>query len=345
MKNPRCSQCGSEKTQKRGMREGKIRYQCRGCGNWFQVNRGRKPEKKRMLQEHLDGSSFRVLAERYQVSVGTAYNWCFEELGKLPHCGDITRKYCSRFCGFVEVDGKFVKVKGYERKIPVIYAIDYLSHDIPTYLLSESESYQACKKLFTSLRLMNYPLAGLTSDDNRNIYEACEEVYPGVISQLCQNHYKENVRQILGVRREECPEKHVIFMRTLEKLMAKKRSGKELEVIAGKMVKVFGHDSLLLTILADMQQRKNQLFAYQQLKGIPTTTNLIESYNSHLQGRLETIKGFENFHHANLWLNGYFLRRRTKKFTDCTRKFKYLNGRTSLSRTLNRGIDTPTFFD
>lgn len=297
-----------------------------------------------MLLEHLDGNSFRVLAERYGVSVFTAHHWCQQELEKLPHCADVTRKYCNRFCGFLEVDGKFGKVKGYERKIPVIYGIDYLSHDIPTYTLAESESYVAGKRLFSSLRLMNYPLSGLITDDCRNIFESCREIYPEVVSQLCHNHYKENVRQILGVRREGVPEVHVVFMKTLERLMAKKRSRKELEVVAGKMVKVFGKDPILLAILADLQSRQDQLFAYQRLKGIPTTTNLIESYNSHLQGRLETVKGFESFHHANLWLNGYFLRRRTKKFADCTRKFNHLNGKTSLSRTLKRGIDTPIFF-
>lgn len=344
MSKPRCVECKSQKVWKKGTRKGAIKYQCQECRHWFQVNHGEKPDKKRMLLEHLDGSSFRILAERYGVSVFTAHHWCQQELEKLPHCADVTRQYCSRFCGFLEVDGKFVKVKGYERKIPVLYGIDYLSHDIPTYLLSESESYTAGKKLFSSLRLMNYPLSGLVTDDCRNIYESCREVYPEVVSQLCHNHYKENVRQVLGVRREECPEEHVVFMKTLERLMAKKRSKTELEIVAGKMVKIFGKDPTLLAILADLQSRQEQLFAYQRLKGIPTTTNLIESYNSHLQGRLETIKGFEDFHHANLWLNGYFLRRRTKKFTDCTRKFKHLNGKTSLSKTLKRGIDTPIFF-
>lgn len=297
-----------------------------------------------MLLEHLDGSSFRTLADRWGVSVGCAYNWCVEELRKLPHCSDVTRKYCTRFCGKLLADGKFLKVKGYERKIPVLYGIDYQTHDIPTYLLTRSESYQAGKKLFTNLRLLNYPLAGLVTDDNRNIYEASFEVYPEVVTQLCHNHYKENVRQILEVRKEETPEINKLFMRALEEVFAKKRSKKELESVAGKMVRVFGKDPNLLAILADLEHRQSHLFGYQRLKHLPTTNNLIESYNSHLQGRLETIKGFESFQHANLWLNGYFLRRRTKKFTSCSRKFKYLNGKTSLQMSLARDKQYPRIF-
>ncbi len=66
---------------------------------------------------------------------------------------------------------------------------------------------------------------------------------------------------------------------------------------------------------------------------MPQTTNLIESFNSHIQGRLETIKGFESFEHANAWLNGYFLKRRSTPFTDCTGKFKHLNEKTSIQES------------
>lgn len=344
MKRPKCKKCKSSHVRRKGVRRGAVKYQCQKCGKWFQVNKGKKPDKKRMLLEHLDGSSFRTLADRYDISVGCAYNWCQQELEKLPHCGDITRKYCTRFCGKLLVDGKFLKVKGYERKIPVIYGLDYKTHDIPTYLLTRSESYAAGKKLFTSLRLLNYPLCGLVTDDNRNIYEPSFEVYPGVVTQLCHNHYKENVRQILEVRKEETPEVNKLFMRTLEEVFTKKRSKQELEKVAGKMVRVFGKNPDLLAVLADLQKRQDHLFGYQKLKHLPTTNNLIESYNSHLEGRLKTIKGFENFQHANLWLNGYFLRRRTRKFTSCNRKFKYLNGKTSLQMSLARDKKYPRIF-
>ena len=73
--------------------------------------------------------------------------------------------------------------------------------------------------------------------------------------------------------------------------------------------------------------------AHLWVKHTPRTNNLIESFNSHLQGRLKTIKGFESFNHAELWLNAYFLRRRTKKFTDCEGKFKSLNGKSSIEIT------------
>lgn len=86
--------------------------------------------------------------------------------------------------------------------------------------------------------------------------------------------------------------------------------------------------------MLDIAKRSGELTAYTEIPNVPRTTNLIESLNSHLQGRLKTIKGFKSFKTAKLWLNAYFIRRRLKPFTDCTKQFKNLNGKSSLEITL-----------
>lgn len=213
----------------------------------------------------------------------------------------------------------------------MLYGIDYLTHDIPTYILSEGESYQTCHAFFTSLRLLKYPLHTVVSDDNANIYEAAERVYPSSISQICHNHYKETIRQHLHVRTDPT---YLPFMKEIEALFVKRRSKDEFNSVAGKILHRFQHDSLCMSILLDIQKRLPQLTAYMHAKHTPRTTNLIESYNSHLEGRLKTIKGFESFKHADLWLNGYFLKRRMQPFTDCTKQFKELNGTASLQHSV-----------
>lgn len=286
-----------------------------------------------MLFQHLRGHSFRSLALEHDVSPATAYRRCLEALEKLPHCADITRRFCTRFCGILVVDGKYIRVKGYERKIPVVYGIDYLTHDIPTYILSDSESYQTCHTFFTSLRLLQYPLKVIVSDDNANIYDAARSVYPSSFSQICHNHYKEVIRQNLHIRTEET---YIPFMREIETLFIKRRSMEEFNTVAAKIFHRFKHESLCISILVDIQKRLPQLTAYMKEKNVPRTTNLIESYNSHLEGRLKTIKGFESFHHADSWLNGYFLKRRLQPFTDCTKQFKELNGTASLEHSVTQ---------
>lgn len=316
------------------MRRGNIKYLCKLCGHWFQIKRTRiKPPLFRFLFSHLRGTSFRSLGETYDIDPSTAYRRALKALQELPHNADITRRFCTRFCGILVVDGKYIKVKGYERKIPVLYGIDYLTHDIPTYILSESESYQTCHTFFTSLRLMQYPLKVVVSDDNANIYDGAESVYPRVLSQICHNHYKETIRQNLHVRTDPT---YQPFIRDIEELFVKRRSESEFNSIAGKLFHKYKDESLCLSVLLDIQKRLPQLTAYMGEKNIPRTTNLIESYNSHLEGRLKTIKGFESFKHADLWLNGYFLNRRLKPFTDCTKQFKRLNGTASLEHSVTQ---------
>lgn len=131
-------------------------------------------------------------------------------------------------------------------------------------------------------------------------------------------------------------------MSEVEKLFARKMARGEFETYAGRIYSRYAADPRCVGVMAVIQKRLPQLLAYTQLPAVPTTNNLIESFNSHLEGRLKTIKGFESFGHANVWLNAYFVRRRLKKFTDCQGKFKNLNGKTSIEMSLkpNQNIIT-----
>jgi transposase-like protein len=284
------------------------------------------------------GTSFRSLGILMNRSGVAAYFHVQEVLKDLPHVADITRKYCTRFSGILLVDGKYVAVGGYDRKIPVLYGIDYDTHDIPTYILSKAENYQTCFSFFQSLRLLNYPLQAVVCDDNNNIYDAARAVYPNVVIQLCQNHYLEGIRNNLSVRIDRT---YGVFMRELEHLFHQKRSPEEFLHVAGRLWKKYGVDPRAASVLLDINRRMDVLCGYMKLKHVPQTTNLIEAYNSHLQGRLKSLKGFESFTHADNWLNAYFLYRRLKKFTDCEKKFRHLNGYASLEKTMKN----PSKFD
>lgn len=254
---------------------------------------------------------------------------------------DVTRKYSGKYSGILEVDGKFVLVKGYERKIPVLYGLDYTTHDIPNYHLTPSENYQACLSFFKSLKLLDYPLHALICDDNVNIYEAARYFYPKAVIQLCQNHYKENIRRTLDLTLNQ---QYIPFMQSIEDLFSFKRSPDDFNHRAKNILNQYRGDQILMSILIDIAKRESLLCGWREGEHIPTTTNLIECFNSHIEGRLKTIKGFESFKHADLWFNGYFLRRRTKKFTDCEGKFKCLNGFTGLEKSKNPDVDLPTYF-
>lgn len=328
--------------QRRGIRRGAERFQCQTCQKWFHLSRcPAKISAPTLTFLHLSGIPFRTLGEQYDIHATTAYRHVRTYLDGLPHCADVTRQYCQKFSGILQVDGKYVRVKGYDRKIPVVYGIDYTTHDIPHYLLSKAENYTTCDMFFRSLKLMDYQLQVVVCDDNRNIYETCQHTYPQSVVQLCQVHYLRNIRFLLDLDHQ--PHYRSFFV-SLGELFAQKRSLADFNGRAQRLFTLSFQDQICQDILLDLEKKKFLLLGYLQHSGTPTTTNLIESFNSHLQGRLDTIKGFESFSHADAWLNAYFLRRRTKKFTDCTGKFRRLNGKTSLSQSQKSGVDVPSFF-
>lgn len=339
--NPKCPKC-KNKSWKKGKRRGKIKYQCQTCKHWFHVNRSRdKNPSKQLLIQHLSGISFRNLSEMHGCGVATAYRKVKNGLEELPTCIDVTRWYCQKFQGVLLVDGKYVKVKRYDRKIPVLYGVDYKTHDIPHYRLAKAEDYLSCKKFFESLKLTNYTLQAVVCDDNTNIYNAAKYVFPNVVVQLCHVHFLRNMKFLLDLENNQF---HQLFFPVLTKLFFEKRSKLDFEKKASNLVKVFAEDKVCSQILIDLARKQSLLQGYLQHKGTPTTTNLIESMNSHLEARVRPLKGFESFKHADLWLNGYFLRRRTRKFTDCSGKFRRLNGKMSLEITKKPKIDLPSFF-
>jgi len=95
----------------------------------------------------MDGMPFRKLADLHGMSQGKAFAQVEAEIDSLPENSYLSQSCCSRWSGILNVDGKFVKVKGYPKKIPFVYSLDFLTHDLPVGLLVPSESYQAFLKV------------------------------------------------------------------------------------------------------------------------------------------------------------------------------------------------------
>lgn len=289
---------------------------------------------------HIDGVPLRKLADENDLSPAQTYARVTTEMDDLPDNTWLTAKYCNRFCGILIVDGKYVKVKGYKEKIPFIYGIDYLTHDPMVGILATGESQEAFLKFFRLLKTCAYPLQIIVADDRSSLIPALKHYYPRARIQLCQNHYIENIRQLLHVRTDGA---HLHFFHSLcQRVFQEHTDDKQLDDSLHHLLTKRAENNLLRqSIVMDIHRRRTELFAYTKVPHCPTNTNLIELYNSHLNGRLKTIKGFKSFHAAERWLNAYLVRRRTKPFTDCEVKFKKLNGKTSLEMTLKKQAEWP----
>jgi len=190
------------------------------------------------------------------------------------------------------------------------------------------------------LKAIKYPLRIVVCDDSSALKLALKRIYPNAKIQLCHTHYFENLRQYLSIRTEE----HFRpFFNELHAAFSTKYHPKKREALLAHITyKYCRSDETLLKIMIDIIKRSDELFSYKEIKNCPATNNIIESYNSHLNGRLKTIKGFQSFHSAERWLNAWMIRRRTKNFTDCDKPFKHLNGKCSLQMTLKKDQKWPS---
>lgn len=275
----------------------------------------------------------------------------------LPNNTELTKQVCDprRFSGILIIDGKYVAVKGYARKIPFIWALDYLTHDIPYGEVYLAEDELAFSQFFSNLKDLGYYPRMVVADDRQGLKQPLLKVFPYAKLQLCHNHYLENIRRELQVRTVPT---YQYFFNSLRLHVF--LEGTDEQKITQGLLHVFRNRTdgkrKLQNIVTTIQVRYDDLFNYLKVKDCPNNTNIIELYNSHLNGRLKTIKGFQSLESAKLWLNAYIIRRRTKQLTDCEGKFKHLNKHASLELSIkkqaqwpdiltNLGINQPNYFE
>jgi hypothetical protein len=312
---------------------GKKRYLCTKNGHSFVVDHRRKPQP--FWLSHVDGTPFRKIADQNNITHGRVYQVVEQELKTLPYNTALTNHFCNRWCGVLVVDGKYAKVKGYNKKIPFIYGIDYLTHDIPLGIIAPSENELAYSKYFKTIKAMGYSLQVVVCDDNAPLHNAVLDVFPRARIQLCNTHFLENIRQQLNIRTQQ---EYQEFFKAIHKAFNTTiRFNKREQLLRDVYYNHAKHDEGLQHIIAEIMRRQHHLFAYSKEEiDVPNTTNIIESYNSHLEGRLKSMKGFQSMESAKRWFNAWMLRRRTKPFTDCTKKFKHLNGKMPIEQSIKK---------
>lgn len=321
-------------------RKDSIVYLCKRCKKYFSIKTVWR-DTHSILTDHLDGLSFRKLASKYDISPMSAWRICDEELKKLPDNNQFTFRHCNRFSHVFVFDGKFFNVKGYPYNLVLLWGLDYFSHDIPVFTLAPSENYQGWAKYFSYFRIINHHPELLVCDDNANLKMAARNAFPAVKIQTCFNHFKQSIRKTLRVRSDTT---YKPFMRRIESIFASKLSDDVMNRWLYTLYRDYHHDPLCLQVLTNIQKYMPELIAYRNIKAAPLTSNLMESYNSHLESRLFSLKSFQSFTHAKLWMNAYILKRRFTKLTDCEGKFRSLNGKRSISLTAKKEVDIPTLF-
>ena len=285
--------------------------------------------------------SYRKIARLTGISKSRVQRICLEELERLPKNNQFTFNHCNQFSKIFEFDAKYINILGFEKKQAFLWGVDYVYHDFPIILLAHSESYRAWATFFEYFRILNHYPEYLVCDDNSPLKIAARHKFPKVKIQTCTNHFSEKVRRHLRVRSND---KYKEFSKGIDHLLSVKRSTKDFNKVLFTLFEKYKKDPVALQIIVELGKRRKEFLAFQGIRGAPTTTNMIESFNSHLESRLKSLHHFYSFRHAKLWLNAYVLKRRYTEFVSCKGKFKHLNGKTPLQQTKKPDVDLPPLF-
>ncbi len=202
----------------------------------------------------------RKLANQYNLSVGQVYRQVEKEMNQLPENSWLSANWCNRWCGRLNVDGKYVKVRGYDKKIPFIYGIDFLTHDIPVGILAPSENTVAYTRFFKLLRTIKYPLQIVICNDIDALRPGLKDFYPTVKLQLCHTHYLENIRTLLNIRKDDRYRK---FFNHLQPIFKQDLHPAQRQRMLQNLFRWWGHHDLRLQqILVDIMHRQHELFAF-----------------------------------------------------------------------------------
>ncbi len=341
MKKYKCPKCiTTDSVVKYGYRNRSHRFLCRKCQKHFSVN----PcflNQKAILNDHIDGLSFRKLAVKYSISPMKAWRICEEELTKLPNNNQFTFNYCNQFSNTFVFDGKYFNVASGDYDWVLLWGIDYFRHDIPIIFVAPSESYQSWSKFFFYFRIINHHPQLLVCDDNANLKLAARQHFPSIKIQTCFNHFKENVRRDLKVRSDDT---YKDFMRRIENVLTAKLNDEAMNKKLSALYRDFQHDLVAVSVLTNIERYRSELTGYRGIPGAPVTSNIIEGLNAHLEARLRKLCSFQSIRYAKLWMNGYVLKRRYKIYTDCRGKFRSLNGQSGVQLTKKPEVDLPPLF-
>lgn len=270
-----------------------------------------------------------------------AWRVCEEELKKLPNNNQFTFNHCSQFSSTFVFDGKYFNIASSKYDWVLLWGVDYFRHDIPVIFVAPSENYHAWSKFFFYFRLISHRPQLVVCDDNANLKLAARQHFPAVRIQTCFNHFKENIRRELKVRSDDT---YKNLMRRVEEVLTEKLNDEIMNKNLFSLYRDYQHDIVVTSVLANIQRYREELTGYRSIPHSPVTTNIIEGLNSHLEARLQALRSFQTVSYAKLWLNGYVLKRRFTKFTDCRGKFRSLNGKTGVELTKKPGVDLPLLF-
>jgi transposase-like protein len=320
----KCPKCQSLKTKRNGKRKlskGSIQcFLCFKCNHFFslRVNKNKTfgfKEKVEITRTHLEGrTSIRTIARHKGISKTTVVKAIHEITSQCAGAAWIAKSLNPQWSGYLGIDGKMIRVwdwaakhfrytkeqKRWLHKMSLMACIDLGTLDIAAHHLGDEETSIDLKMCLEGLRETGYPLKGYVTDGNKDIEKIVKMVFGKVPHQLCVIHFLKNIR---------------------------------IKMSAGIITEAQyqdARDNILKGQRPTLLKVPDDLFTYQQVKGLPRTDQATENFFRFVALRMKTVNVFRSWKTAADYLNALILYRRFKKFEDCKGSNKSFNGHAPL---------------
>lgn len=331
------------------------RWWCKQCRNSFTFRKKAKRQYftdvfvKETVKDFIQGrSSYAVIKERKDVSIGTLSNWVHEFGNSCMNPVEISHALnlhkSNRWSGILILDAKYLN-----RKCLLLLAIDYGTLDIVAWLVCEGETAENYRKLIEMVKLCDYVIRAVVSDGEPGIialtkprqlagYRKWTRRYPrpgvpatlteapllfGIVHQWCVVHAERELKHYIVKLPQE--ERKNIESLIHETLFAK--TIKQVEKWREKLLdSVYHHPKIYRTFTVFLVSRWELLTVHFVVRvnrrKIPRSTNSIENIISYVNTRLKTMRRLRSFTSAVAITNLIVVNFRSKPLINTKNKLK-----------------------
>ena len=304
MYQPSCPFCFARKVVKFGL----PRWKCLKCKRTFRVRRKDHRDRKALEGYVLDRSTYRRLAKRWNVGLGTAYRRVQRALKKRSSLLERTKQHLHACDGVLVLDGKWISIQG---KLHTCFVAWDRGFKRPIhFLLREGGERELWYwRLLVDLERLGYVPKAFVSDGIQSLKESLSDRYPDLPHQRCTVHIFLAARGkvMKGARINERSRdfvellRRILWSRTLKE--AQKRWEKLWNTPSLKRTERRAL-SFIYPILPDCFVCRDERF--RSLK-LPRSSNAIENVIGNIETRLKTMRGMKNIVAAERLINEVLL--------------------------------------
>ena len=301
---PICPHCSARRIVKFGL----PRWKCLKCKRTFRVRRIDRRDRSAIDGYTKDRSTYRRLAERWNVSPSTAYARVQRALAHRSTLLERTKRNLHLCDGVLILDGKHLRIQG---KIWTLFVAWDRGFKKPIhYILRKGgEGDVPYWRLLVDLKSLGYVPKGFVSDGILTLKELLSELYPGLPHQRCTVHIFLAARAKVAVGRK-IPDRSKDFIELLRVILWS-RTLKEAKRRTQKLWKFRGLTSSERRALEYIWPTLSQCFVCREKRfrhlQLPRSSNAIENVIGQVEARLKTRRGIKSETSTELLVNELLL--------------------------------------